>query len=132
MLLLLYMFKKLKKMSVFCIFLRSCDIFRDIPIFSADVTDKLHSGPSPILSPRRDIQHCFECFKLPFCKGIGQNINYLLISESILELHCAHLNPILYEVISDPMLLEPDRSLNQWTPKIGNRSKLEKMGKKTG
>jgi hypothetical protein len=36
----------------------SCDIFRDITIFSANVTKKLHSGPSPILSPRQDLQHC--------------------------------------------------------------------------
>jgi hypothetical protein len=36
----------------------SYDIFRDIPILSADVTEKLHSVPSLILSPRRDLQHC--------------------------------------------------------------------------
>jgi hypothetical protein len=46
-------------MSVF-VFFEVCDIFRDIPILSTDVADKLHSGPSPILSPRQDIQHCLE------------------------------------------------------------------------
>jgi len=51
----------------------SCDIFRDIPIFSVDVTEKLHSRPSSILSPRRDIQHCCK----PICRCLGTHMALL-------------------------------------------------------
>jgi hypothetical protein len=51
-------------------------------------------------------KYVFECFKLPFCQGLGQNINYLLICGNILELHYySLLNPISYEVIYDLYML---------------------------
>jgi hypothetical protein len=50
MLLLLYKFKKLKKMSVFV-------FFWGLATFSADVVEKLHFGPLPTLSSTRHIQH---------------------------------------------------------------------------
>jgi hypothetical protein len=49
----------------------------------------------------------FECLKLPFCQGLGQNINYMLICGHILELHCSLLNPIPYEVIVNLYVLGP-------------------------
>ena len=40
-----------------------------------------------------------ECFKLPFCQGLGQNIKNLVIYWYILELHYYLLNLVFSEVI---------------------------------
>jgi hypothetical protein len=67
MLLLLYKFKKIKKIEkndCFCIFLRSCRHIPTFPTFSADVAEMISSGPSPTLSPTRHIQHWFVVFKM--------------------------------------------------------------------
>ena len=55
MLLLLYMFKNLKKKNEYIMHFLCLPIFADI---FADIADKIFSGPSPIFSRYRYYQHC--------------------------------------------------------------------------
>ena len=96
MLLLLYMFRNLKKMNILCIFY-AC---RYLPIFCryfadifADIADKIFSGPSLIFSRYRYYQHCFllharctRCIKYHVAVPCMLLYQYFLVALSIMLL----------------------------------------------
>ena len=49
-----------------------------------------------------------KALMLPFREGLGKDINNLVISRNILQLHSASLNPISDEVVPDLDVLQPN------------------------